>query len=179
MRHLLPASSRRPTALTAVLLSLIACLLGVLGATACAAVAEEVQLVPFVVGGQESSISQYPWQVFVFLPSEEDRVRRLDPDPDDDPDRRSLRRSRGHHHDLPSGSRDDHGGYLEREPIRAPAAEKRSVASIRIHPYYTPPPNIKDDAAVLTLTEPLTLSSSRHRRYRSWRQARHRRRGPR
>src|SRR5277367_6569886 len=69
MRHLLPASSRRSTALTSVF-SLVVCVLGVLATTACAAAAGEDPLVPFVVGGQESSISQYPWQVFVFVPSE-------------------------------------------------------------------------------------------------------------
>src|ERR1700733_305423 len=70
MRHLLPAFSRRSTALTAAVLSLVVCALGLLAGTACAASVDEGPLVPFIVGGQESSISQYPWQVFVYLPSE-------------------------------------------------------------------------------------------------------------
>jgi Trypsin len=160
MRQLLPASSRRSTALTAAVLSLIACLLGVLAATAGAAMVEEGPLVPFVVGGQESSISQYPWQVFVFLPSEKIECGG------------SILTTTTI---LTAAHCVDHEGTTTTYPAAdvmiiagesnvnqspPPTAETRSVSSIRTHPYYTPPPNIKDDAAVLTLTAPLTLSSS-------------------
>jgi Trypsin len=160
MRHLLPASSRRSTALTAAVLSLVACLLGVLAATAGAAVVEEGPLVPFVVGGQESSISQFPWQVFVYLPSEKIECGGSILTPTTILTAAHCVDHQGTTTPYPAGDVMIMAGASNVNQFAPPAAEMRFVAAIRTHPYYTPPPNIKDDAAVLTLTEPLTLSST-------------------
>jgi hypothetical protein len=159
MRHLLPASSRRSTALVAAVSSLAACVLA-LEATSAHAAAVENQLVPFVVGGQESSSSQYPWQVFVFLPSEGIECGGSILGPTTILTAAHCVDHAGTTSTYPAGDFMIVAGESNVNQFPPPMAEMRSVARIRAHPYYTPPPNIKDDAAVLTLTEPLTLSST-------------------
>jgi hypothetical protein len=160
MRHLLPASSRSSTALTAAVFSLVVCALGVLAATACAAVVDEGPLVPFVVGGQESSISQYPWQVFVFIPSEKIECGGSILNPTTILTAAHCVDHEGTTTTFPAGDLTITAGDSNVIQPAPPSAEKRFVSAIRVHPYYTPSPNIKDDAAVLTLTEALTLSST-------------------
>jgi hypothetical protein len=160
MRHPLPASSRRSTALSAAGPSLIACLLGLLAATAGAAVVEEGPLVPFVVGGQESSISQYPWQVLVFLPSEKIECGGSILSPTTILTAAHCVDHEGTTTPYPAANVMIMAGNSNVNQSPPPTAETRSVANIRTHPYYTPPPNIKDDAAVLTLSQPLTMSST-------------------
>lgn len=160
MRHLLRASSRRSTALTAAVFSLVVCALGVLAVAACAAVADEGPLVPFIVGGQESSISQYPWQVFVYLPSEKIECGGSILNPTTILTAAHCVDHPGTTTTYPAGDLMITAGDSNVNQSAPPTAEMRFVAGIRVHPYYTPPPNIKDDAALLTLTEPLTLSST-------------------
>jgi hypothetical protein len=70
MSRLLSAPSRRLTALAGATLALVACVLAVQAHPAGAATPNEARFVPFIVGGQEASISQFPWQVFVLLKAE-------------------------------------------------------------------------------------------------------------
>jgi len=160
MRHLLPASFRRSTALTAAVLSLLACVFGVLAGTAGAAAVEEGQLVPFVVGGQESSISQFPWQVFVFLPSEKIECGGSILSSTTILTAAHCVDHEGTTTTYPPGDVMIMAGDSNVNGFPPASAETRFVSAIRVHPYYTPQPNIKDDAAVLTLTEPLTPSST-------------------
>jgi hypothetical protein len=130
-------------------------------------------LVPYIVGGQESSISQFPWQVFVLLVAEEGRKTTvvscggsiLDAS-----------------HILTAAHCVDHDGTTTQYPTgdftvlagatdvsrylsfgRVPSgAQESAVSGVRTHPYYSVLPAIKDDVAVLTLSEPLELSAERN-----------------
>jgi Trypsin len=122
-------------------------------------------LVPYIIGGQESSISQFPWQVFVLLEGE------------------GTAASCGGSiidasHILTAAHCVDHEGTTTPYPagdllVIAGASEVvvgvgvspstrqvREVKSLRADPYYTVLPDIKDDVAVLELSSPLELSPS-------------------
>jgi secreted trypsin-like serine protease len=130
-------------------------------------------LVPYIVGGQESSISQFPWQVFVLVVAEEGAT--------------TTEASCGGSildatHILTAAHCVDHEGTTTRYPaedigvlagtsdvsdftstLRAPhGSQLVTVSSVRTHPYYTVLPEIKDDVAVLTLSEPLELSAEKN-----------------
>jgi hypothetical protein len=129
--------------------------------------------VPYIVGGQESSISQFPWQVFVLVVAEEGAT--------------TTEASCGGSildatHILTAAHCVDHEGTTTRYPaedvgvlagasdvseftlsLRAPhGSQLRTVSSVRTHPYHTLLPQIKDDVAVLTLSEPLELSPEKN-----------------
>jgi hypothetical protein len=164
----LPAWTRR---LAGPLLSILALTAGVLalgGAQAGAAPAQSESLVPFVVGGQEAAISQFPWQVFVLVTDAGEKRTEscggsiLDAT-----------------HILTAAHCVDHEGTTTSYPASevtviagasevvpdmrvVPAtAQERSVKSFRVHPYYAPQPETKDDVAVLELTAPLQLSAAK------------------
>jgi len=56
---------RRPITLMAAILGLAACMLALRAPPVSLAAPAGGPLVPFIVGGQEASISQFPWQVYV------------------------------------------------------------------------------------------------------------------
>lgn len=123
-------------------------------------------IVPYIIGGQEALISQFPWQVFVLLEAEGSVFSCggsiIDPT-----------------HILTAAHCVDHEGATTPYPAGdmlviagasrvvvgvgySPAsAQLDGVASFRTDPYYTVLPDIKDDVAVLTLEEPLELSAAR------------------
>jgi hypothetical protein len=126
-------------------------------------------LVPYIIGGQESSISQFPWQVFVLLEAE-GKVFSCGGS--------ILDAS----HILTAAHCVDHEGTTTPYPAEdilviagasevqlglgisaSPGtAQGRAVKSFRTHPYYSPLPNIKDDVAVLELSAPLELSAEKN-----------------
>jgi hypothetical protein len=125
------------------------------------------QLVPFIVGGQEASISQFPWQVFVLLEN-------------------TAEGSTGScggailnaTQILTAAHCVDHAGTTTPFPaseltvvagasevvlgvrISPSSRQIRTVRSFRVHPYYAVLPEIKDDLAVLELSAPLELSAA-------------------
>ncbi len=122
-------------------------------------------VVPYIIGGQESSISQFPWQVYVeggpFLENGKSFATACGG---------SILDST---HILTAAHCVDAKGTTNPHPPAAflvtagdsdvngpsPTAQMRGVSSIRTHPYYNPLPNIKDDVAVLELSSPLELSA--------------------
>jgi hypothetical protein len=125
-------------------------------------------LVPYIINGQESSIAQYPWQVFVLLEEGGGTAATCGG---------SILDAT---HILTAAHCVDHEGSTTPYPasdvfVEAGASEvvlgfgvspitaqERSVKRLRTHPYYTVLPHIKDDVAVLELSEPLQLSSELH-----------------
>ena len=152
-------SSSRLTAFVAGTLSLAACTIAFQAPSAGAAALTEGPLVPLIVGGQESSISQFPWQVLVERFAEGSGAACGG----------SILNATTI---LTAAHCVDHEGSTATYPAAdfviaagdsnlgapSPTLQLREVASVRAHPYYNPLPNIKDDAAVLTLKEPLNLS---------------------
>jgi secreted trypsin-like serine protease len=151
----------------------IACVIAVQTSPASAAPFASGPLVPYIVGGQESSVSQFPWQVFVLVVAEEGAT--------------TTEASCGGSildatHILTAAHCVDHEGTTTRYPaddigvlagasdvsgftstLRAPRGSQLvTVSSVRAHPYYTLLPEIKDDVAVLTLSEPLELSAEKN-----------------
>ena len=170
MSQLLSTSIRRLLALQTAL-GVGACILVLVCQPAGAASLREDPLVPEIINGQEASISQYPWQVFVMTLVEEGQA--------------TLELNCGGSildstHILTAAHCIDHEGSTTTYPaedIRVLAgasdvasfklpnlsvplgAQERRVVRARVHPYYSPLPNIKDDAAVLELASPLELSA--------------------
>ncbi len=127
-------------------------------------------LVPYIIGGQESSISQFPWQVFVLL---EDPIE-------------GIEASCGGSildatHILTAAHCVDHENttisypasellviagasevLLATDEAHPPSRQVVGVKSFRTDPYYSVLPNIKDDVAILELAEPLELSPARN-----------------
>ncbi len=153
----------RLATLLAVTVGLAVCSAAVRPPSARSAGLTEGTLVPYIVGGQESSISQLPWQVYIQTKFEEN----------------------GNHLVAACGGSildathiltaahcvDAEGTTVKRPPsavtvvagdsnVSGPSSTTQvaGVSSIRTHPYYTPLPQAKDDAAVLTLSKALTLS---------------------
>jgi secreted trypsin-like serine protease len=129
-------------------------------------------LVPYIVGGQEASISQFPWQVFVLLVAEEGRTMTVGSCGGSILDATHI---------LTAAHCVDHEGTTTSYPAGdftvlagasdvsrfvssgrvPPGAQERAVSSFRTHPYYSVLPETKDDVAVLTLSEPLELSAEK------------------
>jgi secreted trypsin-like serine protease len=151
----------------------ISCAVAVQASPAAAASFARGPLVPYIVGGQEASISQFPWQVFVLVRAEEGE--------------NVTEASCGGSildatHVLTAAHCVDHEGMTTRYPaedvgvlagatdvsefqssLSAPRGSQLvTVSSIRTHPYYTVLPEIKDDVAVLALSEPLELSGEKN-----------------
>ncbi|HMH47196.1 MAG TPA: serine protease [Solirubrobacteraceae bacterium] len=163
------ASIRRSAAPILAIAALSACALCLVVASAGAASQQGRALVPYIVGGQESSISQFPWQAFVLLDNEAEGKTGscggsiLDAT-----------------HILTAAHCVDHEATTSPFPpsdltvvagasevvlggaISPSSAQQRKVRSLRTHPYYAVTPEVKDDVAVLELATPLELSAARN-----------------
>jgi Trypsin len=169
-----PLSDRaRRLALPALLASLAAI---ALGAPRAGAAPGGESVTPYIIGGQESSIAQFPWQVYVLLDDEAEGIEAscggsiLDAS-----------------HILTAAHCVDHEGTTSSYPagellVIAGASEilgfggpledfevapgktfqVKGVKSFRTDPYYTVKPEIKDDVAVLELESPLVLSGEKN-----------------
>ncbi len=151
----------------------IACAIAMQASAAGAAPFAGGPLIPYIIGGQESSISQFPWQVLVLVLAEEGAT--------------TTEASCGGSildatHILTAAHCVDHEGTTTRYPaedigvlagasdvsgftssLRVPrGSQLETVSSVRTHPYYTVLPEIKDDVAVLTLSEALELSAEKN-----------------
>ena len=158
---------RRPLVVLASTLGLIASGLFLHTAPAGASALQQGALVPDIIGGQEASISQFPWLVYLVL---------LEP-------AEGLELSCGGSildatHILTAAHCVDHDGTTITYPaadlrvlagasnvssftssLTPPAgSQERHVARIRADPEYVPLPETKDDVAVLELSSPLELS---------------------
>jgi hypothetical protein len=156
---------RRPIALVSAVLALSTCSAALAGPSLGVAAAAERPLGPFIIGGQEASISQFPWQVYLESNFEE----------------------KGNHivgacggsildstHILTAAHCVDvEGTTIQHPPVdftvvagdsdvngSSPTTQVVGVSSIRTHPYFTLLPETKDDVAVLTLSKALTLSAA-------------------
>jgi ribosomal protein L40E len=124
-------------------------------------------LVPYIINGQEASISQFPWQAYV------------EGGPFKESGRTFITSCGGSILDSTHILTAAHCVDVEGTTIEHSAAafvvvsgdsniselsstdQVRGVASIRTHPYYAVAPEIKDDVAVLTLETPLELSEAK------------------
>jgi hypothetical protein len=161
----LAISVRRGASIAAAVLGLAVCGLLAQAPSPAAAAPTTGPLTPFIVGGQEAAISQFPWQVYVLSEFEENGQLMggacggsiLD----------SM-------HILTAAHCVDVEGTTTKRPTadflvvsgdsnvnaKSPIAQAVGVASIRTHPYYTLLPESKDDVAVITLSQPLALSEA-------------------
>ena len=150
---------------------IVALLLVCLGARARAgaetfATGERAPLVPYVINGQEASISQFPWQVYVEGgPFKEngktfavscggsilDATHILTAAHCVDTEGTTIQHS--------AASFVVVSGMSNLKEL-ASTTQVMGVESIRTHPYYEAAPEIKDDVAVLALEAPLELSAA-------------------
>jgi len=163
LRRLASQFLRRPLTLAATILALAACALALQGPSVSVAAPAEAPLVPYIVGGQEASISQFPWQVYLEANFEEGGYRIVGACGG------SILDST---HILTAAHCVDAEGTTTQRPASdftvvagdstsygtAPTRQVTGVNHIRTHPYYTLLPETKDDVAVLTLSKALTLS---------------------
>jgi secreted trypsin-like serine protease len=123
-------------------------------------------LVPYIINGQEASISQFPWQVYV------------EGGPFKEGGKTFAISCGGSildstHILTAAHCVDVEGTTTEHSPAAfvvvsgdsninelSSTIQVRGVASIRAHPYYAVSPEIKDDVAILTLDTPLELSQA-------------------
>ena len=127
------------------------------------------RLVPDIVGGQEASIAQFPWQVFVLLEEGNGELGSCGG---------SILDAT---HVLTAAHCVDHEGttrpypafdltviagasevLLAGDEARPSSSQVVEVRKLRTHPYYTVLPNIEDDVAVLELATPLKLSEAKN-----------------
>ncbi len=155
---------KRAPALIATVLGPIACVLALAPSVSAAAGGRE-SLTPFIVGGQEASISQFPWQVYVESEFEEGGYR-------------VIAACGGSILDATHVLTAAHCVDAEGTTVQHPPADFTVVAGasttlgssttrqvtgvshVRQHPYFTRLPETKDDVAVLTLSKALTLSQA-------------------
>lgn len=134
--------------------------------THAASFGEDTRLVPYIVGGQEASISQFPWQVYI------------EGGPFEEGGRKFTTSCGGSildaTHILTAAHCVDAEGTTTQRPAKdflvvsgdsdvnqlSSTVQASAVAGIRTDPYYTVLPDIKDDVAVLTLGTPLVLSAA-------------------
>lgn len=135
-------------------------------ATRAFATGATASLTPYIINGQEASIAQFPWQVY------------LEGGPFKEGGETFTTSCGGSILDATHILTAAHCVDVEGTTIQHPAAvfvvvsgdsnidelsstiQIKEVASIRTHPYYEVSPEIKDDVAVLTLETPLTLSEA-------------------
>jgi secreted trypsin-like serine protease len=138
------------------------------------------RLVPYIVGGQESLISQFPWQVYVAgrHPEGEETVdvtscggsilnatTILTAAHCVDHEGTTMTYGAGEFVVLAGAS--NVGPFTELYgatglAVAPSGAQVLKVSHIRTDPYYSPLPNIKDDVAILTLEGSLELSEENH-----------------
>ena len=120
---------------------------------------------PLIVGGRESTISQFPWQVFILTQINNSEAITcggsvIEPT-------RILTAAHCVTHEgtttpYPAERMVVFAGVSDISEILKgtlpPGSQKALVGRVRVHPYYATLPNIKDDVAVLTLSAPLTIS---------------------
>jgi len=169
--YLLSRSVHRPTLRLASIAGLCTLALVLQASPAGAAPLNDGPLAPYIINGQEASISQFPWQVFVmhiFVEGENIFEGTCGG---------SILDST---HILTAAHCVDHEGTTTTHPaedffvlagasdvsgfeatLEVPAgSQERRVARVRADPYYSPLPNIKDDVSVLELSRPLELSAA-------------------
>ncbi len=156
---------RRPIALVSAVLALSMCSAALAGPSLGVAAAAEDPLGPFIVGGQEASISQFPWQVYLESNFEEKGSHIVGACGGSILDSRHILTA--------AHCVDVEGTTNQRPPVdftvvagdsnvngSSPTTQVVGVSSIRTHPYFTLLPETKDDVAVLTLSKALTLSAA-------------------
>jgi hypothetical protein len=168
-----PPLARRLVVLILAICGVSTCICVLQASSAVAAPFAAGPLVPYIVGGQEASISQFPWQVLVLVVTEEGRTTTVGSCGGSILDATHI---------LTAAHCVDHEGTTTSYPAgdfsvlagasdvsrfissgRIPqGAQERALSSLRTHPYYSVLPEIKDDVAVLTLSEPLELSAEAH-----------------
>ena len=154
---------RRPIALVATILGVAACVLALAATAVSVAAPAEGPLEPYIVGGQEASISQFPWQVYVESNFEENGNHMVGACGGSILDSTHILTA--------AHCVDEEGTTAQRPPSEftvvagdsqsygtSPTRQVTGVNHIRTHPYYTLLPETKDDVAVLTLSKALTLS---------------------
>lgn len=123
-------------------------------------------IAPYIIGGQEASISQFPWQVYVEGGPFKEGGKTFSTSCGG-----SILDST---HILTAAHCVDVEGTTAQHPAAAfvvasgdsdinslsSTTQVVVVASIRTHPYYEAAPEIKDDVAVLTLEAPLELTTA-------------------
>ncbi len=169
MPDLLTASIRRPLSLIGAIAGLAASVLAIQSAPAAAAT-PRAPLVPYIVNGQEASIAQYPWQVLVMelVPEGGGQYLELDCGGSILDATHILTAAHCVDHEgntttyptadlrVLAGASDVH--EFEQALIAPTGSQEKQASRLRVDPYYSPLPNIKDDAAVIELSSPLELS---------------------
>ena len=123
--------------------------------------------VPYVIGGQRASASSFPWQIFLNLTvvnggrEEEISCGGSILDPTHILTAAHCVTEEGTTVRYPEGDMKVVAGASKATEVGFPV-QRRNVKSFRVHPDYSPLPNIRDDVAVLTLENPLVLESARN-----------------
>lgn len=165
------ASLRRLISLILTTVGLAGCVFAVQAAPAAAA-SPRAPLVPEIINGQEASIAQYPWQVFVMVLVPEGGGSYLELlcggsilDATHILTAAHCVDHEGNTTSYPAedlrvlaGASDVH--EYEEALIAPTGSQERQASRLRVDPYYSPLPNIKDDAAVIELSSPLELSTA-------------------
>ncbi len=150
-------------ALAATLLSALTLLAGAAPAGA--------QMVPYIVGGQKTEASSYPWQVYVnlhVLSGSQDMEISCGGSILDSTHILTAAHcvdQEGTTVHYPASDIKVYAGLSslkELEGSGAPKYQVKHVLSYRVHPDYSPLPNIRDDVAVLTLEAPLALEAAKN-----------------
>lgn len=153
----------RPITLIAATLGLTACVIALQAPRVSLAAPAEGTLVPFIVGGQEAPISQFPWQVYVESNFEENGNHIVGACGGSILDSTHILTA--------AHCADVEGSTVQRPPAdftvvagnsttypSSPTRQAVGVSHIRTHPYYARLPETKDDVAVLLLSKALALS---------------------
>ena len=172
-----PSYFRRRLALLAVCIGALASILAMsaqaLAASGSSPFEGSGPLVPQIINGKQSSISEFPWQVWILLTSAEGEAscggsilnattiltaahctdHEGTTTPYNVPSEAEM--------DVIAGASE--GLRFRSESPKVPlGAQQDFVTSVRRDPYYAVSPEIKDDVAVLTLEKPLELSPAKN-----------------
>jgi secreted trypsin-like serine protease len=178
------ASHRRLKAVFVVLALAVASLLAISAQPAVASTANQLEgggpFVPYIVGGQESSISQFPWQVYIVGRHEEggetvevtscggsilNATTILTAAHCVDHEGTTTTYAAGEFAVLAGASNvREFTEFVAATGFLLPPSggQASTVSKIRTDPYYSVLPNTKDDVAVLTLSKSLELSAEKN-----------------